>query len=126
MNNMREYENKYIKEGYNVIAGTDEAGRGPLVGPVVCACVVLPNDCELKEAKSICTKMKEAGFEARPFWKPIHLQQPYAKCPMTDMQYTDSIWQRIITLPCSTGITEEELNYVADAACNILNGCFQK
>ena len=88
--------------------------------------VVLPNDCELKEAKSICTKMKEAGFEARPFWKPIHLQQPYAKCPMTDMQYTDSIWQRIITLPCSTGITEEELNYVADAACNILNGCFQK
>ena len=39
MNNMREYENKYIEQGYNVIAGTDEAGRGPLVGPVVCACV---------------------------------------------------------------------------------------
>ena len=34
---MNEYENKYYKQGYKVIAGTDEAGRGPLVGPVVAA-----------------------------------------------------------------------------------------
>lgn len=42
MINMREYEDNLIKEGYNFIAGTDEAGRGPLVGPVVAACVVFP------------------------------------------------------------------------------------
>lgn len=33
-------------QGYGVIAGTDEAGRGPLAGPVVAACVILPADCD--------------------------------------------------------------------------------
>ncbi len=42
MNNMLEYENEYLKKGYKILAGMDEAGRGPLAGPVVCACVVMP------------------------------------------------------------------------------------
>jgi ribonuclease HII len=36
------YENKLYSEGYGYIGGTDEAGRGPLYGPVVAACCVLP------------------------------------------------------------------------------------
>ncbi|MBM4175372.1 MAG: ribonuclease HII [Ignavibacteria bacterium] len=42
---MRTYqriEKKYFKAGYKLIAGTDEAGRGPLAGPVVAAAVVFP------------------------------------------------------------------------------------
>ena len=54
MNNMYEYEENLYKEGYNFIAGTDEAGRGPLVGPVVAGCVVFPkgykNDIIIKDA----------------------------------------------------------------------------
>ncbi len=38
------YEKKLYNEGYMSIAGTDEAGRGPLYGPVVAACCVLPKD----------------------------------------------------------------------------------
>ena len=53
MNNMYEYEENLYKEGYNFIAGTDEAGRGPLVGPVVAGCVVFPKqlyDIIIKDA----------------------------------------------------------------------------
>ena len=63
---MREYENKYIEQGYNVIAGTDEAGRGPLVGPVVAACVVLPNDYnndEINDSKKLTEKKREKLYD---------------------------------------------------------------
>jgi ribonuclease HII len=65
-NNMREYENKYIDLGFKVIAGTDEAGRGPLVGPVVCACVVLPNDYnndEINDSKQLTEKKREKLYD---------------------------------------------------------------
>ena len=48
MNDLREYENRLEKEGYKLIGGTDEVGRGPLVGPVVAACCVLGPDLKLK------------------------------------------------------------------------------
>lgn len=63
---MKEYENKYYNEGYNVIAGTDEAGRGPLVGPVVCACVVLPKDYEneeINDSKKLTPKKREKLYD---------------------------------------------------------------
>ena len=39
-----EYERKLYSEGYNFICGTDEVGRGPLIGPVVAAAVIMPKD----------------------------------------------------------------------------------
>jgi len=47
MNDLREYENRLEAEGYKLIGGTDEVGRGPLVGPVVAACCVLGPDFKL-------------------------------------------------------------------------------
>ncbi len=41
------YENIYFDKGYTLIAGVDEAGRGPLAGPVVAAAVILPGYVEL-------------------------------------------------------------------------------
>lgn len=42
--NLYEYESELYKSGCIYIAGVDEVGRGPLIGPVVSACVVLPKD----------------------------------------------------------------------------------
>ena len=41
------YERSLRDQGIQFIAGVDEVGRGPLVGPVVAACVILPNDFQL-------------------------------------------------------------------------------
>ena len=39
-----EYELQKYSEGYTAVCGVDEAGRGPLCGPVVAAAVILPTD----------------------------------------------------------------------------------
>jgi len=41
---MNQYERKFLKQGFQFIAGIDEVGRGPLAGPVVAAAVILPGD----------------------------------------------------------------------------------
>lgn len=76
--------------------------------------IVLPKGTVLKEAKAICARIKEDGIETRTFWKPVHLQKPYKDCPMSDVSVSEDLWQRIITFPCSTNITEEELELVVD------------
>lgn len=48
MINIYEYEEELYKKGVKYIGGVDEVGRGPLVGPVVAACCVLPNDFVLE------------------------------------------------------------------------------
>ena len=42
-------ERSLFSQGYAIVAGTDEAGRGPLAGPVVAACVILPPRCEYQQ-----------------------------------------------------------------------------
>ena len=76
--------------------------------------IVLPEDTELEQAKKVCAKMKESGIEARSFWKPIHLQKPYEGVPISDVSVAESLWKRIITLPCSTNITNDELKNVVE------------
>lgn len=61
---MRIYENQYSETSY--VAGIDEAGRGPLAGPVVAACCILPRDAEilfLNDSKKLSEKRREALFE---------------------------------------------------------------
>lgn len=60
-----EYENGLFQKGYQFIGGCDEAGRGPLVGPVVAACCVLPRDFVLEgltDSKKLTEKKREKFF----------------------------------------------------------------
>jgi len=63
---MLKYEQRYWQAGKQYIAGIDEAGRGPLAGPVVSAAVVLPIGVELpgvNDSKKISEKKREVLFE---------------------------------------------------------------
>lgn len=60
------YERELIDKGITLIAGVDEVGRGPLVGPVVAACVVLPlkfNLDGLTDSKKLSEKKRDYFFE---------------------------------------------------------------
>lgn len=71
--------------------------------------------------REICSRLKDEGIESRTFWKPVHLQQPYQTADRSSMEITDRIWDRIVTLPCSTGITDEELETTVSAVKRIIN-----
>ena len=61
------YEHYWGGRGYRAIAGTDEAGRGPLAGPVVAAAVILPLGIDiphLDDSKKVSPKRREALYEA--------------------------------------------------------------
>ncbi len=61
-----EYENNLINEGVKLIGGIDEVGRGPLVGPVVAACVILPLNYQLEgltDSKKLTPKKREKFYE---------------------------------------------------------------
>ena len=61
-----EYERKAFADGYKVIGGIDEAGRGPLAGPVVAACCVLDPEVKilgLDDSKKLSEKKREALFD---------------------------------------------------------------
>lgn len=64
LDRMKEYERKY--EGYSIVCGIDEAGRGPLAGPVVAAAAVLPKDATilwLNDSKKLSEKRREELFQ---------------------------------------------------------------
>ncbi len=60
-----EFEKNALNNGYKLICGIDEAGRGPLAGPVCAAAVILPVGCEiegLNDSKKLSEKKREALF----------------------------------------------------------------
>lgn len=63
--NMWEIENSYFEKGIRVICGVDEAGRGPLAGPVCAAAVILPPNVEipgLNDSKKLSDKRRRELF----------------------------------------------------------------
>ena len=61
-----EYEKKAIERGYHLVCGVDEAGRGPLAGPVYAAAVILPEGCVIdgvNDSKKLTEKKREAMYD---------------------------------------------------------------
>lgn len=63
---MKEFENELYESGIKYIAGIDEVGRGPLVGPVVTAAVILPKDFydeRINDSKKLTEKKREQLYD---------------------------------------------------------------
>lgn len=63
---MKEFENELYESGIKYIAGIDEVGRGPLVGPVVTAAVILPKDFydeRINDSKKLTEKKRELLYD---------------------------------------------------------------
>ena len=62
---MDKFEKLACQEGYKLIAGVDEAGRGPLAGPVVAAAVIFPTDYQnnkINDSKRLSAAMRESLY----------------------------------------------------------------
>ena len=60
------FEKKYASQGVEYIGGIDEVGRGPLAGPVVTACVILPVGCKIlgvNDSKKLSAKKRDELFD---------------------------------------------------------------
>lgn len=63
---LSKYEEEYFQKGIKLIAGIDEAGRGPLAGPVVAAAVILPKHALIEgvnDSKKLSEKKREKVYE---------------------------------------------------------------
>lgn len=66
LNELKEIDKSYFKKGYNYICGIDEAGRGPLAGPVVVAAIIMPKDSMIEgvnDSKKVSEKKREKLYE---------------------------------------------------------------
>lgn len=61
---------------------------------------------------SLVHSLRDAGIMARKFWKPMHLQTPYVDALKRPTGFTDALWERVLTLPCSTSLTAADQSRV--------------
>ena len=66
LNQLKSYENHLYEEGYKLICGVDEAGRGPLAGPVAVGCCVMKPESKLQyvnDSKKVTEKRREMLYD---------------------------------------------------------------
>jgi perosamine synthetase len=73
-----------------------------------------------EEVPGLLAGLQEAGIDARPFWKPMHLQPPYRGAPVETVERSGELWDRIVTLPSSSGLVEGDQRKVIDTVRSLL------
>ena len=66
LNILKEIDKSVFEEGYEYVCGIDEAGRGPLAGPVVVAAVIMPKDSMIEgvnDSKKVSEKKREVLYD---------------------------------------------------------------
>jgi perosamine synthetase len=76
-------------------------------------------DLPKESITSFVKGLQSAGIDARAFWRPIHLQAPYSHAEKTDLPVTEQIYEKIVPLPCSTGLDEETISRVIEIVTKV-------
>lgn len=58
-------------------------------------------------------RLREAGVETRPLWRPVHLQQAYRGCRAYRVERAEGYARRVLSLPCGFGLTDDDVRHVA-------------
>lgn len=72
---------------------------------------VAPDDAT---AERVRATLGAAGIEAKPFWKPVHLQAPYRDAPATAQPVAEDLWRRVVTLPSSVSLSAADQDRVIE------------
>lgn len=81
-------ERSLIRAGYHSVAGVDEAGRGPLAGPVVAGCVILPEGCgydRFKDSKVLTAPQRASLYDY------LHACQAFVGCSIVSPAEIDRV-----------------------------------
>ena len=89
-------------------AGLSAVESFPETGWATSACWLSGISLPGRDATRLVAALRERGVDARTFWKPLTLQAPYRDCPRAPTPIVDRIWQTVVTLPSSTGLTDDE------------------
>lgn len=101
------YNSKLVNEktGLKTLTADQEQGTYWLSG-------VLLDYSKHPKMDVVVAKMAEQGITVRPFWVPAHMQKPYESFQRTAMPVCEAIWSRVLTLPCSTQLSDVEQDKV--------------
>lgn len=81
--------------------------------------VVLRGD-DTASLDGLVAGLADEGIQGCKFWKPMHLQRPFADAPRRATPVADDLWPRVLTLPCSTSLTVQEQEKVISAMSRLL------
>ncbi len=71
-------------------------------------------------AEAARARLVDVGFMAQAFWKPMHLQRPYADCPTTSCISANDLWYRVLPLPNSTSLSPVDQERIIDALSGLI------
>ncbi len=70
---------------------------------------ILHPDCA-DQRQPVLQALNDAGYQARPLWKPMHQLPMYKNCPAGELRMTDSLYQRVVNIPSSADLSVEQLS----------------
>jgi dTDP-4-amino-4,6-dideoxygalactose transaminase len=75
---------------------------------------------DVADRDHVVAGLRSAGIQARPLWPPLGLQGPYRSAETIGGEVAKDLYDRGVSLPCSVGITEDEVDRVCDTLRSVL------